>query len=82
MLIKTEEVKIVAKGRLKGISAKSGKEYDLPQIQVQAKDGCNYTFTLPNEFLYEQATQGENTHIIYYIDTRGNITINNLERNK
>jgi len=82
MLIKTEEVKILNKGRLKGTSSKTGKEYDLPQIQVQGKDNCNYTLTLQNEFLYEQATPNEVVKIVYYLDPRGNITINSLERIK
>lgn len=79
MLIKTEELKIENKGRLKGISKKTGNEYDLPQLQMKTNEGINYTITLPNEMLYEKATIGKQAKIVYYIDLRGNTTINDIE---
>ena len=79
MLLRTETMRLETKGRLKGVSKKTGNDYDLPQLLLKTKEGLNYTITLPNDMLYNKVSEGKDYKIVYYIDVRGNISINDIE---
>lgn len=80
MIMKTDEVEVVNKQRLKGSNQRG--EYDLPQIIVRGKDNVLINLILPNEFLFEKTDIGDKVKINYYIDIRGKISINDIERVK
>lgn len=80
MIMKTEVVEIVNKTRL--IGANQRGEYNLPQIIIRGGDNVLINLILPNEFLYEKTDIGDKVKVNYYIDIRGKISINDIEKVK
>ncbi len=78
MLIKTKQVKVVGKVKEKRISSK-GTEYTYIAIYVKDQEGIMYTIAYINDFIYQKAEENKEYILIYNLDTKGQLEINDIE---
>lgn len=78
MLLKTKQVKVVGKLKDKRISSK-GSEYTYTALYVKDLEGIMYTIAYVNDFIYQKAEENKDYILVYNLDTKGQLEINDIE---
>lgn len=78
MLIKSKQVKLVGKLKEKRLSSK-GSEYNYMALYVKDNEGIMYTIDYINDYVYNKAEENKDCILIYNLDTKGNVEINDIE---
>lgn len=78
MLIKTKQLKLVGKLKEKKLSSK-GSEYNYMALYFKDNEGIMYTIAYMNDYVYNKAEENKDYILIYNLDTKGNVELNDIE---
>lgn len=78
MIIKSLKTKCKGKEEVKGISGKTGKEYNNKQVYFEDADGTIITLSFVNDIVYNKATKDKEFILKFYISPNGRINLNDI----